>query len=358
MPLPPRCNQGGLADAPAYARADLHAARRSDFVRPARACARADTLAEIHQRGTLRWGGDASGGGPYIYQGPDNQLTGFELEFAEYLAAKLGVKSEFVPWEWEMLPQILDRGTIDVVLNGYEWSAERERLWSSTVPYYIYTLELMTRSNDDSIGSWDDLVASPGRPRKSVGVLQGSAAERYVEAEYGASVVLKKYPEVTSVMGLVEKGQLDAVVQDVPIGVYYGRDFPGLHTVGEPRAPGYYVAYVRKGDEQLRLALNAAIAAAIADGTLERIYKKYGIWNDAQTRLAEVAHEWPPTAAADESRWTNFGHYTLMLLARPGSRSSSRSFRCRWRSRSGCSSRSAGSTAPAGSACRSKATSS
>ena len=39
-----------------------------------------------------------------------------------------------------MLPQILDRGTIDVVLNGYEWSAEREQLWSSTVPYYIYKL--------------------------------------------------------------------------------------------------------------------------------------------------------------------------------------------------------------------------
>ena len=275
---------------------------------------RADTLAEIHQRGTLRWGGDASGGAPYIYQGPDNQLTGFELDLAEYLAAKLGVKSEFVPWEWEMLPQILDRGTIDVVLNGYEWSAERERLWSSTIPYYIYTLELMTRSSDDSIRSWDDLVAPPGQPRKSVGVLQGSAAERYIEQEYGNSVVLKKYPEVTSVMGLVEKGQLDAVVQDVPIGVYYGRDFPDLHTVGEPRAPGYYVAYVRKGDESLRAALNAAIEAAIADGTLERLYKKYGVWNDAQTRLAEVAHEWPPTAAADQSRWTNFGHYTGMLL--------------------------------------------
>ncbi|MEX2093438.1 MAG: ATP-binding cassette domain-containing protein [Pirellulales bacterium] len=86
----------------------------------------ADTLGQILESGTLRWGGDASGGGPYIYQGPNNELTGFELELAEYLAAKLGVRSEFVAWEWEMLPQILDRGTIDVVLNGYEWSAERE----------------------------------------------------------------------------------------------------------------------------------------------------------------------------------------------------------------------------------------
>jgi polar amino acid transport system substrate-binding protein len=274
----------------------------------------ADTLADIRARGVLRWGGDASGGGPYIYQGADNQLTGFEFELAEYLAAKLGVKSEFVAWEWEMLPQILDRGTIDVVLNGYEWSAEREQLWSSTVPYYIYKLALLARKDDPSIRSWDDLVAKPGEPKKRVGVLQGCAAQRYLEDRYGDAIVLKKYSELTSVMGLVEQGQLDATVEDVPIAIHYGADFPGLHSVGEPLAPGYYVAYVRKGDESFRLALNAAIESAIADGTLERLYKKYGIWNDDQLQLAADAKNWPPAAAATESRWANLGHYTEMLL--------------------------------------------
>ncbi len=62
-----------------------------------------------------------------------------------------------------MLPQILDRGTIDVVLNGYEWSEERERLWSSTIPYYIYKLQLMARTNDDSIRRLGRL-ARAGRP--------------------------------------------------------------------------------------------------------------------------------------------------------------------------------------------------
>ena len=61
-------------------------------------------------------------------------------------------------------------------------------------------------------------------------------------------------------MGLVEQGQLDATVQDVPIAIHYGREFPGLHAVGQPEAPGYYVAYVRKGDERLRERLNEAIA--------------------------------------------------------------------------------------------------
>jgi polar amino acid transport system substrate-binding protein len=274
----------------------------------------ASTLDDIKQRGTLRWGGDASGGGPYIYQGPQNNLIGFEYELADYLAKQLGVRSEYVNWEWEMLPQILDRGTIDVVLNGFEWSKEREQLWSSTIPYYIYKLQLMARSDDDSITDWDGLTAQPAQRRKQVGVLQGSAAERYVESRFGDSVILKKYPEVTSVMGLVEQRQLDATVQDVPIAIFYGPDFPGLHAVGKPEAAGYYVGFVRKGDDELRERLNAAITSAIEDGTLKRIYEKYGVWNDDQVRLAEVAENWPPPAAAAASRWANMPHYIRLLL--------------------------------------------
>ena len=186
--------------------------------------AAADTLDQVRERGTLRWGGDAIGGGPYIYEGPDNKLTGFEHELAEYFAKQLDVRPEFVQWEWEMLPHILDRGTVDVVLNGYEWSEDRERRMSSTIPYYIYKLQLLARSNDASIKDWEDLRAKPGEQRKRVGVLQGSAAERYVEKRFGDSVELMKYAEVTMVMGLVEQGRLDATVQDVPIVSFYGHE--------------------------------------------------------------------------------------------------------------------------------------
>lgn len=279
-------------------------------------CQAADDASLPAARGTLRWGGDASGGGPYIYQGPENKLIGFEYELVEYLARQMGMCPEYVNWEWENLPQILNLGKIDVVLNGFEWSAEREKLWSSTIPYYIYTLQLMTRTSDASIKSWDDLRAAPGQPRKRVGVLQGAASERYLETRFGDSIELKKYPEITSVMGLVEQGQLDATVQDAPSVTYYGKEFAGLHVVGEPAAPGYYVAYLRHGDEKLRTALNAAILKAWADGTLQRIYEKYGVWNDEQKRLPEIAKNWPPTGAADgeSSRWANMPNYVGLLL--------------------------------------------
>src|SRR4051812_21270389 len=162
--------------------------------------AAADSLDDIQKRGVLRWGGDDSGGGPYIFEDKDNKLTGFEVDLAQYLAGELGVRSEFVNSEWEMLPQKLDRGGIDVVLNGYEWSKEREQSWSSTIPYYIYKLQLMARNDDPTIRSWEDLRAPQGQASKRVGALRDSAAERYVDQQFGAAVELKGYPEIINVM--------------------------------------------------------------------------------------------------------------------------------------------------------------
>src|SRR6476646_7847920 len=173
------------------------------FVQLLSSIAAADSLDDIQKRGTLRWGGDDQGGGPYIYEDKDNKVTGFEFDLAEYLAKELGVRSELVTSEWEMLPQKLDRGGIDVVLNGYEWSKEREQSWSSTIPYYIYNLQLMARKDDASIRSWDDLRAPRGKAHKLVGALRDSAAERYVDQTFGSAVELKGFPEIIKVMKLV-----------------------------------------------------------------------------------------------------------------------------------------------------------
>lgn len=274
----------------------------------------AGTLEQIRERGVLKWGGDAQGGGPYIYDGQDNKLTGFEYKLAAYLAGQLGVKPEFVQWEWEMLPHILERGTVDVVLNGYEWSEERERRMASTIPYFIYKLQLLARADDPSIKNWDDLRAKPGEAKKRIGVLQGSAAQRYIEKRFGDAVDLMPYAEVTMVMGLVEQGRLDATVQDVPIVSFYGHEFPNLHAVGKPEEPGYYVAYVRAGDDELRQKLNDAILKGLTDGSLRSIYEEFGVWDDDQMQLVDVAKNWPPAMGAAPSRWANMPTYIRRLL--------------------------------------------
>jgi polar amino acid transport system substrate-binding protein len=251
----------------------------------------------------LRWGGDRAGGAPYIYGAPGEE-KGFEVDLAAYLAAELGRKPVFVNGDWDALPDALGRGNLDIVLNGYEYSPKLEARFPSTIPYFVYSLRLIARADDDSINSWDDLRRRDGRKKKRVGVLQGSAAQRYMERTFGDSAELFPAKEVDETFQLVEEGKrLDATVQDSPAAVYFvqsGR-LPRLRVVGEPAAPNYYVILTRKQDAALREQLNAALRKGLRTGKLKEIYTRYNLWGPEQDRLAQAqAGPWPPAGGEDE----------------------------------------------------------
>src|SRR5262245_19407302 len=86
-----------------------------------------DTLTKVRARGELRWGLDAQGGAPYAFQDPmdPNRLVGFEVELADELAKKLGVRARPVQGQWEQLLDLLARGDTDVALNGLEIADEK-----------------------------------------------------------------------------------------------------------------------------------------------------------------------------------------------------------------------------------------
>lgn len=132
--------------------------------------ATADTLADVRARGTLVWGGDQEGGGPYVYPREDDptRVTGFEVEIAARLAEFLGVRAVFFQGQWDRMPDLLRTRKVDMVLNGYESTPARLEAMEATLPYYVYGLELLSRSDDSSLASWADLAGSPaGKPRKT-----------------------------------------------------------------------------------------------------------------------------------------------------------------------------------------------
>ncbi|MCC6521044.1 MAG: ABC transporter permease subunit [Polyangiaceae bacterium] len=252
----------------------------------------AGDLEEIRQRGRLSWGADQEGGGPYVYPREDDprQVTGFEVELAELFAAALGVKAELAQGNWDKLPDLLRTGKIDVVLNGYEWSAERARTMAASMPYYVYGLQLLVRKGDASIASWDDLGQPSARgDKRRVGVLTGSAAEEHVRRALGDRVTLVSYDGNTDAMREVETEKLDATLQDTPIASFYAPRFPGLRPVGAPVGKGYYVVYARAGELGLVQALDQATVELLASGKLEALYRKYGLWDEAQSELFAIA---------------------------------------------------------------------
>lgn len=247
----------------------------------------------------LRWGTDPTGGAPYVYQDAAGRFIGFEVELADYLAAKIGRTPVMKKGDWDKLPELLDKpassaDAIDVVLNGYELKESLQKKYTATAPYYAYRLALLAHKDDDTFKDWADLTTPVNGRKRSAGVLNASAAHQYAKERLQDRIDLVINPDVATVIGLVRDKRLDATIQDNPAATYFLNELPTLKMVGHPRQPGFYVMYVRQADAELADALSAAVKEAMKDGTLRRIYRRYGLWNGDQEWLCyQQTGRWP-----------------------------------------------------------------
>jgi polar amino acid transport system substrate-binding protein len=226
----------------------------------------------------LRWGADPSGGAPYVYSDPahpDNYI-GYEKEMVEALAAAMKRQPEFVPTDWETIVSALQRGAFDVVVNGLEPTEDRARQILFSKPYYVFQLQLTVRRDENKIHTLEDCR------KKIVGTLSNTAASRLMEKE---GIPFRGYADPVGAYRDLEVRRIDAVLMDVPMEAFYARSNPRLKPAGEPFYRGVYVVGLRKGDEKLKAEVDAGIDRIVADGTLERILRKWSLWNDAQLEL-------------------------------------------------------------------------
>ncbi len=269
--------------------------------------AAADRLAEIKARGVLLWGADAEGGAPYVYPDPQKpeQLTGFEYDLADALAKRLGLHAEMVQNQWDQLIPGLERGNFDILLNGLELTPDNAQRIALSQPYYVYAQQIVTRKETTNVTRVEDLKS------RAVGVLSSSVAQRLLEA--AGCGTLKVYPGNVESFRDLKAQRLEAVLLDLPIALHYARPDPELRFAGEPFAPGYYAIGVRKQDTRLLAAVNAGIRDLAADGTLERIYRKYGLWDDRQNCLKDYHPEIVP-ARQSISTLRQWPKYLPLLL--------------------------------------------
>ena len=269
---------------------------------------RADTWSEIQQRGVLRWGNDAEGGAPYIYHDPQdaNRLIGFEVEFAEALCARLGVKSEFVQNNWDMLVPALGTGSkFDVIIAGLERTPENLGKIAMSRPYFAFGQQLVVRTNTTNVTALADLKG------RAVGVLSATAS--FELAEQQGDLDVRVYQDNVNYFRDLELGRLEAVLADTPIVQVNLEGNALLKKAGEPFERSFYAIGVRPADIAVLERLNVAIASLEADGTLQRIYTKYGLWGPEQAALARWKDEGGPVREKI-SVWRDWRTYLPLLL--------------------------------------------
>ncbi len=249
---------------------------------PAWADAPPDTLAFVHAHGELRWGADSQGGAPYVFQDPmdPNHLVGFEVDLADALGKKLGVRARPVQGQWDGLLDLLARGDFDMAMNGLEVAEEKRRVAELSRPYYA-TAEHLTVRRGRSRPRPRTLEALRGR---RVGTLPSSLAERILRRA-GADV--KTYDGgQNDIFDDLRIGRTDAVLMDDPVTLYYGAIDPALERVdGHPSASSSTPSPCARAIPPCCEAVNDALGELAADGTLGRIYARWGLWNEETARL-------------------------------------------------------------------------
>jgi polar amino acid transport system substrate-binding protein len=236
------------------------------------------TIQNIKERGLLLWGSDSEGGAPYVFPDPKDpsKLIGFELEIAEAVANRLGVKAQLVQTAWDSLIPALERGDYDMAMNGLEIIAEREKRVLFSRPYYVYTLQLMVRKDETRIKGIRDLKG------KTVGTLAGAVAHDLLTRI--GNVDIRSYSAAWPYEDLA-LGRLDAVFLDTPITVYYGKPDQRLKYAGPPEGEGFYGIALRKSDGDLKKVIDSVIEDLLKSGELRRMYEKWGLWDPSQSKL-------------------------------------------------------------------------
>lgn len=274
--------------------------------------ARADTWADVERRAVLRWGNDAEGGAPYVYHPPNdpNRLIGFEVDFAEALCTRLGVKSQFVQFGWNnLVPGLQQGGNYDVIIAGLERSSENLAKIRMSRPYFAFGQQLVTRADRIQVLRLADLGLG------SVGVLSGSSSFRLASSQPGLQI--RVYDDNVNYFRDLELGRLDAVLTDTPIAQVNLAGNAKLRAAGPPFEFGYYAVGLRTGDTNLLNCINGAIEALLADGTLEQVYTRYGLWNAEQSALTAwkpASSELSPPLGISRSALREWRTYLPILL--------------------------------------------
>lgn len=229
----------------------------------------------------LRWGADAEGGAPYVFEQPPGHLRGFEAELAQLLAARLGRTARHVQGPYAELLPLLERGDVDVVLNGIEATEDRAAAYALSRPYWAGPERLTVRRNDP--GAPATLADLRGR---RVGTLPGTLAERMLRAA-GAEVRTYEGGQEDPYRDLA-LGRTDAVLLDAPVALYYG-ERPELITLPSGIGEVRYTVVARAGDRGLREAVDTALESLVRDGTLPALLQRWGLWTEETGRTLGVA---------------------------------------------------------------------
>ena len=217
----------------------------------------------------LRVGMDAS----YPTFGSQNQETkdyeGFDVDIIRAIGEAEGFDVEISNRSFDGLIPALQAKEIDVAINDITITDDRKQSVDFSKPYYIAGLGVVTRADNDTIHTAEDLQG------KALGVSIGSTGEEAARKIPGANV--RVFNAINEAFLEVQNGGVDAVVNDIPTNEYY------VSHAGNKKVRSAEVALTKedlgiavlKGNTELLTKIDDGLAKIKANGKFAEIYEKW-----------------------------------------------------------------------------------
>lgn len=208
---------------------------------------------------------------PLGFRDKNNEIVGFDIDYAKAATEKMGVKATFQPIDWKTKESELSSGRIDLIWNGYTITDERKEKVLFTKPYLKNSQVVVTLA-DSNLSKLDDLAG------KVVGIQGLSSASDALDASPIKSEIktITEFSDNVLALADLKNGRVDAVVIDeVVINYYMSQEEGTFKLLDESLAPEEYGIGVKKGNEALLEDLQKALDEMNEDGTAAEISKKW-----------------------------------------------------------------------------------
>lgn len=208
---------------------------------------------------------------PMGFRDDNNEIVGFDIDYAKAAAAKMGKEVTFQPIDWSAKESELNSGRIDMIWNGYTITDERKEKVLFTKPY-LENSQVVVVLADSALAKLDDLAG------KEVGLQSlSSAADALDASPLKAKIAnVSEFPDNVLALTDLKSKRLDGVVIDEVVARYYMSKEKGTYKLlDESLAPEQYGIGIKKGNEALLAELQKALDELSSDGTAAEISTKW-----------------------------------------------------------------------------------
>lgn len=229
---------------------------------------RADTLDDIMKAGVLKVAVPQDFP-PFGSVGSDMAPKGYDVDMANLIAKAMGVKVELVPVTSANRIPYLQTKKVDLVISSLGKNPDREKVIDFSNAYAPF-FNGVFGANDQAVSKAADLSG------KSVGVTRGSVEDLKLTEIAPTDATIKRYEDNNGTISAFLSGQVQLIATGNVVAA-------AILAKNPPKKPGikFLIAnspcYVgmNKGEPNLMAKVNAIIAAARKDSSLNAIAQKW-----------------------------------------------------------------------------------